>query len=41
MNIFEVNGVWQVERPNEEHEKEHAAGNHPQTVIPQGSAMLT
>jgi len=23
MNIFEINGVWQLGRPNDEHEQEH------------------
>jgi len=50
MNIFEVNGVWQLGRPNDEHEqehediplpKEHVAVGHPQPEIPHDSTMLT
>ena len=48
MNIFEVNGVWQLGRPDDEHEQEHediplphVAGGHPQPEIPHDSAMLT
>ena len=48
MNIFEVNGVWQLGRPNDEHEQEHediplphVAGGPPQPQIPHDSAMLT
>jgi len=50
MNIFEVNGVWQLGRPDDEHEQEHedvplpqehVAGGHPQPEIPYDSTMLT
>jgi len=50
MNIFEVNGVWQLERLDNEHEQEHkdiplpqehVARSHPQPEIPHDSAMLT
>jgi len=50
MNIFKVNGVWQLGRPDNEHEQEdkdillpqeHVAGGHPQPEILHDSAMLT
>ena len=43
MNIFEVNGVWQLGRPEDEHEQEyediplpqeHVVGGHPQLETP-------
>jgi len=42
MNIFEVNGMWQLGRLDDDHEQEegiplpqkHVAGDHPQLEIP-------
>jgi len=50
MNIFEVNGMLQLGRPDDEHEQkhedillpqEHVAGGHPQPEITHDLAMLT
>jgi len=50
MNIFEVNGVWQLGRFDDEHAQEHediplpqehVASGHPQPEISHDSTMLT